>query len=349
MDSLTQLVLGAGITAALAPASQRRRALLLGAALGTLPDLDVIPLALLDVDAISRVTLHRGASHSLFVLTLLAPLLWWLARQRWPDMANRRWLLAIWLTLITHPLLDALTIYGTQLWWPLMPAPAMWGSVFVIDPLYTLPLLLACLLAWWRPAARLSQSVLVAALGLSSAYLGWSLYAQQRVDAVAERALARLGLADAPRFVTPAPLNTVLWRVVVIDGDRYLQGLYSLAADGEHMQFSAHPRGRDWLAMLAEHPEVQRYRWFASDFVRIRQEGERLILSDLRMGHEPDYVFSYQVATLGGHMPRPQRSERVDTTRGPRVVPGELWRRMWQGAPELRDMESAHTPRPMSP
>ena len=41
MDSVTQLVVGATVSAVCVPAQHRRRALGLGAALGTLPDLDV--------------------------------------------------------------------------------------------------------------------------------------------------------------------------------------------------------------------------------------------------------------------------------------------------------------------
>ena len=46
MDSLSQIVLGGAVAAAIAPAAHRRAALLAGAALGTLPDLDSLPIAL---------------------------------------------------------------------------------------------------------------------------------------------------------------------------------------------------------------------------------------------------------------------------------------------------------------
>ena len=69
MDSVSQLVLGAAVSAACVPARHRRKALLLGAALGTLPDLDV----LIDYgDAVSNMRFHRGFSHSLFVLPVVA-------------------------------------------------------------------------------------------------------------------------------------------------------------------------------------------------------------------------------------------------------------------------------------
>ena len=56
------------------------------------------------------------------------------------------------LALLTHPLLDAHTAYGTQLLWPLEPPPVMWATLFIIDPLFTLPLLVAVIATAYRPA-----------------------------------------------------------------------------------------------------------------------------------------------------------------------------------------------------
>src|SRR5690606_41687299 len=82
MDSLSQLLLGASVAAAAVPAGHRRAAMLAGAALGTLPDLDSFPIALLTDDPVALMTLHRGASHSLFVLPLLGWATWALFRRR---------------------------------------------------------------------------------------------------------------------------------------------------------------------------------------------------------------------------------------------------------------------------
>jgi inner membrane protein len=122
MDSLTQVVLGASIAGACAPRGQRRKALLAGAALGTLPDLDVF----IDFGgAVENFTYHRGFSHSLFVLAPFSVLLWLALKRWWAPVraAPLPWLAAISLTLLTHPLLDAHTAYGTQLFWPLTVPP----------------------------------------------------------------------------------------------------------------------------------------------------------------------------------------------------------------------------------
>ena len=121
--------------------------------------------------AVDNMTWHRGPSHSLLVLAPIAMLVWALLRRRWTPVreAPRRWLCAILLALLTHPLLDAFTVYGTQLLWPLPLRPVMWSSLFIIDPLYTLPLLVGCVAAAWlgaRSAARtwLQAGVLLRAL-----------------------------------------------------------------------------------------------------------------------------------------------------------------------------------------
>ncbi|MDX1550661.1 MAG: metal-dependent hydrolase, partial [Lysobacter spongiicola] len=103
MDSLSQILLGGAVAAAIAPAGHRRAALLAGAALGTLPDLDVIPISLLTDDPIDRMTWHRGVSHSLLVLPFLAWTIWAWCRSRGKRVAESpaRWFWAIQLALLT--------------------------------------------------------------------------------------------------------------------------------------------------------------------------------------------------------------------------------------------------------
>ena len=331
MDSLTQLVLGGAVAAAIAPARHRRAALLAGAALGTLPDLDAIALWAMQVDPVRNMTWHRSASHSLLVLVPLAALIWAVFRSRGGRVteAPRRWYWAITLALVTHPLLDALTVYGTQLLWPLPPSPVMWSSVFIIDPLYTLPLLVACALAWakqWRPAA---QTALVAGLALSTAYLGWSLLAKSLVERAAERTLADRGLQDAPRFSVPMPFNTLLWRVVVMTPRGYLEGEYSVLADEGPIRFREYPSDVRALEGVGGLDAVRRLRWFNRGFMKAETRDGTLVLSDLRMGVEPDYIFRFAVAESDGagwrEVPVQQLRPPFDAARRLPAV----WRRIW--------------------
>ncbi|MEG0247678.1 MAG: metal-dependent hydrolase, partial [Pseudomonas sp.] len=171
MDSLTQAVLGAALQGTVLGRIQGRRSLLYGAALATLPDLDVV---IRYADPVSQMTYHRGFSHSIFVLTGLALLLAWWVNRCWPGKGYTlpRLFLAFWLVLVTHPVLDAFTVYGTQLFWPLALTPQSWAAVFIIDPVYTVPLLAAVIYTLAKgvtgQAVRLMALALVAPLALAA-------------------------------------------------------------------------------------------------------------------------------------------------------------------------------------
>ena len=327
MDSVTQAALGAAIGGAIAPPGQRRKALIVGAALGTLPDLDV----LIDYgDAVANFTYHRGFSHSLFVLPPVALLLWRALRRWWAPVreAPSRWLAIIGLALITHPLLDAHTAYGTQLLWPLAVAPTMWATVFIIDPLFTLPLLDGVVVAAAKPAMAWSDRVIRSCILASLLYLGWSWVAQSIVADHAEEALAQQGLHGAAVFVTPTPFNTLLWRIVVQTPRGYLEGFDSRLADEKQPEFTEYAFDRSLLVAANEVWAVSRLRWFSRDFVRAGVEDDRLLITDLRMGQEPFYVFTHAVALRGNPHWEAISPELIQLSVDERVLL-DAWKRMW--------------------
>ena len=327
MDSVTQAVLGAAIGGAIAPAGQRRKALLAGAALGTLPDLDV----LIDYgDAVENFTYHRGFSHSLFVLPPVAFLLWLALRRWWAPVrdAPLRWLAIIGLALVTHPLLDAHTAYGTQLLWPLDSPPVMWATLFIIDPLFTLPMLVAVVITAAWPTKKSSGSVARAALLLSTLYLGWSWMAQSIVARHTADALAERGLSGAPVFITPTPFNTLLWRIVVLTEDGYLEGFDSLLVDDWPIDFSAYSSDRQLLLEADTVRAVSRLRWFSRDFLKASVVDGRLLITDLRMGQQPIYVFTHVVAARGNPHWEPIPTELISPAIDERVLM-DAWQRMW--------------------
>lgn len=332
MDSVSQLVLGAAVAAACVPARHRRKALLLGAALGTLPDLDV----LIDYgDAVSNMTFHRGFSHSLFVLPVVALLLWAALRRVWAPVreAPARWWWAIVLPLVTHPLLDAFTVYGTQLFWPLTTPPVMGGSLFIIDPLYTVPLLVAVLVAALAGEVRRGGVAVMVGLVLSTGYAGWSLVAQQRVDAIAAESLRGTPHAEAPRLVVAMPFTTLAWRVVVLTPEGYLEGERSLVADGGPIDFIAHRFDRRLLEEAGDLWAVQRLLWFSHGFQRADVVDGELRLGDLRMGQHPTFFFTHVVGRREGGAWGPADNRQIEQ---PRVREGQLaglWRRVWSGEP----------------
>lgn len=294
MDSLSQLALGGAISiAVMGRRTAIWKAALWGSVAGTMPDLD----ALVDFgDVVSNMVYHRAESHGLFYLTLLAPLLAWsVSRIHGQRDLFTRWWLALWLVLFTHPLLDYFTVYGTQLLQPFSSYPFGLGSMFIIDPLYTLPLVIgvAAALIIRQPSGLRWNTV---ALTFSCLYLGWSVAAQQLVKSVVRENLAARGITGAKALVTPAPLNTVLWRVVVMRPGGYEEGFYSLLDADRRIKFDAFPNNDKLTGDLATNPNVQRLAAFTHGFFSMQQQSGQAVLTDLRMGQEPNYVFSFAVA-----------------------------------------------------
>lgn len=329
MDSLSQLALGAAVGVAV---MGRRTALwksaAWGAALGTLPDLDVV---IDHGDALLNMVLHRAETHALLWLTLLAPLAGaGIARLHGEWALWRRWWLAAWLVLVTHPLLDTMTVYGTQLALPFSNHPFGVGSIFIIDPLYTLPLLLGLTAALVMQRRHPGRAVRANALGLvlSTAYLAWGVAAQQHVKGIAQASLARQGIQAQALLVTPTPFNTVLWRVVATTPTQYLEGFYSLFDEGPEPQWDTFDRGPALLAAYAANPAFQRLNTFAKGLVAMRAVDGRAHLSDLRMGQTPTFSFTFDIGPAGGPAPEPQaalpRGSRPDVER----ALAWLWARM---------------------
>ena len=304
MDSLSQIALGAAVSVTV---MGRRtavwRAALLGAVAGTLPDLDVF---INHGDPIRNMVLHRAESHSLFWLTLFSlPFSAPMARAVGEWALFKRWWLALWLALVTHPLLDAMTVYGTQLGLPFTNEPYGVGSVFIIDPLYTVPLLVGGVWALATRGAGRGLTANTVGLMLSTAYLAWGVAAQQIVARAAHDSLATNGITAERLLVTPTAFNTLLWRVVAIDGDNYREGYYSLLdplarSTSPRITFDTHPRGSALAEISADVEGVQRLHAFTHGFYALRQDGNRLLISDLRMGQEPIYTFTFAVAERSG-------------------------------------------------
>ena len=307
MDSLTQIALGSAVgVAVMGRRTAVWKAALWGAVAGTLPDLD----AFIDHgDAILNMTRHRAESHALLFLTLFSPLLAWAVARLHGEMALfKRWTLALWLVLTTHPLLDAMTVYGTQLLLPFTNHPYGVGSVFIIDLAYTLPLIVGTVAA--LRMKDLARGLRWNAMGLilSTVYLAWGVGAQWQVERIARASLQQAGIEAEGLLVTPAPFNTVLWRLVATTPTQYLEGHYSLLDAQPTIRWTAHDRGAALIAAHGREPMVAHMAAFTHGFYSLAEAGGRLFVTDLRMGQEPAYTFRFNLGSAaaranGGHAP----------------------------------------------
>ncbi|QEI06775.1 metal-dependent hydrolase [Pigmentiphaga aceris] len=328
MDSVTQAVFGAGIQGALLGRFQGRKALLYGAVIATLPDLDVF---LGQPDPVSAMINHRGFSHSLFVLSAVSVGLTILFRAWRPsaDYSFGRLLLCIWLSLITHPLLDALTSYGTQLWWPLKPTPTSWSSLFIIDPFFTVPLIGVTIAGFLVGMKGRVPRTCAWALAWCCVYIAASLSFKQVIETRVRNDLMAGGTSVVRIFSTPTPFNILAWRVVAqVDRDEYVEAIVGVF-DQKPFERARLPLNAKLAMDLPDSPLLPGLRWFTGDWLRYDEIGNSLVVSDLRMGLATGYYsFRFKMGEGQPHAWHPVVPSMWPTNRGGMAELGMLWDRL---------------------
>jgi inner membrane protein len=305
VDSLTQAVLGAAVGEATLGRKVGRKALGWGALAGTLPDLDIIAYPFLD--PVGELVFHRGPTHALLFAPLVAPLLgyvvWRLYRARSSPAADvgwRGWTTLFFWGLFTHPLLDTLTVYGTQLFRPFSDLPAAVPALFIIDPLFTLPLIVAVIGGLLVRDAERRWRFAVAGLVLSTLYAGWALGVKTHVERVVAANLDALGIEAASVLTSPAPFQTVLWNVVVDVDDAFLVGTYGLLDGDRQIEFQRVEQQAERFAPYRATRAGETLLWFSRGYFVMRDapdfepedaaEPLGLVLHDIRFGRADGWL-----------------------------------------------------------
>jgi inner membrane protein len=300
MDSVTQFALGASIGEAVLGRKIGNRAPIVGAVVATLPDLDsFIPYE----EAVASFTYHRSATHSLFVLAAFSPLITLLVLKLQPAFNKYRketfWL--VFLALFTHPLLDAFTVYGTQLFWPLTDFPVSGSTIFIIDPAYTLWLLVGFISAMAiRREKPLGHKLNTAGLVLSSLYLCWTVVAKVIVDIRVEQVLEDQGIVHDQVMTTPAPFTTLDWRIIGRNEAGYFDAFTPVFGAAEDIVFNHYSSEETLLETIVDHWPVMRLQYFTHGYYKVSRQGNDILITDLRMGLEDSYVFNFKVAEFSG-------------------------------------------------
>lgn len=305
MDSVTQLTLGAAVGELVLGQKIGNQAILWGALAGTLPDLDVLASPWLD--DLGFLIHHRGITHSLLTVILVAPALAGLAFWGYgngtdvPTFSQWSWLF-FW-CLLTHVLLDACTTYGTPLLLPFSDYRVAFNNIFIVDPLYTLPMLVGVLVCLLLPADDPTRRwVNYVGVGLSCLYLGMTFMNKYRAHRSFTQSLAEKGISPKRMMTGPTPLNSVLWYCFAQVEDGFYVGYHSLLDAESRVCFEYLPRNDDLLADLKDAFPVERLIWFANGYYAVRQEDGGLVFHVLKFGifsfdADVEHVaFSYKIA-----------------------------------------------------
>jgi inner membrane protein len=213
---------------------------------------------------------------------IIALILW---RSRGTDEAtSREWSWLFWWSLVTHPLLDCHTNWGTQLLWPL-PVKVAFNNIFVVDPFYTVPFLI-CVAAtmFHQRTSQRRRWINGFGLTLSSSYMALTLILKLIVHTGVARSLDQQAVSRLAISTLPTPFNAVLWTATVETNDAFLIGYRSLLDENTDFDFIRVPKNRQLLGRWAEHRNMQRLAHLTHGQYVVQTENDTLVLSDIRFG-----------------------------------------------------------------
>ena len=290
MDLITQGILGAAVSQVGFQKSLGRRALGWGAVIGMLPDLDIF--VRFSSNPFAEILYHRGVTHSLWFGPLLGPLLGYLV-WRWyqykgKDDSLSAWIgLMIW-SLLTHPLLDLFTIYGTQLLAPFSNHRFALSAIPIIDPIYSLTLLTAVLIGiFFASRIRLVVFSSALALVLTTGYLFLGLAQNEKAEHLCRLQLKK----ETPDQAVSVKAYTTIFqlflrRLVVEDKEAIRIGFISTWAP-KPVQWTTFQKPKDLPSYEFLHdPEVAIFTWFAGQNYTIQYDAPNnlVTLIDNRFG-----------------------------------------------------------------
>ncbi len=289
MDLLTQGLLGATMAQSGAKQQETRVATGIGFFAGIAADVDILIQS--ENDPLLNIEFHRHFTHSLFFVPLgaliVALLLWPFLRKRLPFA---RLYLFTFLGYCLSGTLDAFTSYGTNLLWPVSDERVALNIISVLDPAFTMILLIAGAVAF----KKYSHAAARIGLLLAAVYLSFGWMQMQRAETAATALISERGHRAERLLVKPTLANLVLWRSIYeFDGKFYVDavraGLFSAPRiyPGESIEKFVLERDLSDLpvsSVLAQ--DIARFSHFSAGFLAIRPQQSN-VLVDVRYSNLP--------------------------------------------------------------
>ncbi|MFK8059936.1 MAG: metal-dependent hydrolase [Polaribacter sp.] len=298
MDSLTQIVLGAAVGEAVLGKKIGNKAMLYGAIAGTIPDFDIFSSFF--TDTVTALEIHRGFTHSILFSVIFAPILAFIITKYEAYKNVKDWSWLFFWAFVTHPILDAHTTWGTQLFWP-SDIRLAFKNIFVIDPLYTLPFLVFLILAMFqKKTSKKRRFYNNWGIIISSSYLVITLILKGLSYQTFTKELTAQNIIYKEIETKPTPLNTILWSANIETEDAFLIG-YSSFLDTNSIKFSKYPKNHYLLGDLANNTKTKRMIAISKGWFTINKENNHLYFNDLRFGtlstklNSKSFVFKYKI------------------------------------------------------
>lgn len=291
MDLVTQGLLGSSLALSSARRHELGKAALIGLIAGLSADVDFLVRS--DADPLLNLEFHRHFTHSLLFIPvaalLLSALLWPLFRSA---LAWRRIFLFCLLGYACSGLLDACTSYGTSLLWPLSDKRFSFNIVSIIDPVFTLLLLVGLIAGYRQAKPALTRTF----LGLAACYLVLGFWQKQGVQQISLAYAEGQGHRVERLLVKPTLGNLWLWRSVYQFRDRYhinairlnpLTGDVHVYPGASIQRFNPYNHRLAIAADSVLQRDIERFAEFSDDYLALHPD-DSAFLFDVRYANLPN-------------------------------------------------------------
>lgn len=304
MDPVSHAVLGTAAAQSTAPTS-RLRAVAVAAAIGALaPDLDVLIKS--SGDPVLTLEYHRQFTHALafvpFGALACAALVFYRVRA---ELTFAQTYLAALIGYLSHPLLDAFTTYGTELFWPLADERVAFNTIAVADFAFTVPLVVLVTLATIKRRAVFARI----GAGWAVAYLACAALQAERAAAEAVALAASRGHVPQRMMVIPALFSSlILWKVVYEHDGRYYvdavrTGIGTASYPGVSTAKLDLAQHFPWLDAASQQAvDVERFRRVSADLLAVDDTVPNRIV-DLRYSLVPNDIAGFWAIVLDPSAP----------------------------------------------
>lgn len=302
MDSLTQIVLGASVAEACGGKKLGNKAALWGAIAGTIPDLDVFIRAY--NDPIHGALMHRGFSHSILFAILAGPLLGYLIYRIYRRKHElKTWIWVAFMAIVTHPMLDIFTSYGTQFFWP-FEWRVTFNSVFVIDPLYTLPfgfLLLASLMI--KRNVSLRRKLNNTGLIYSGLYLTWCVVVKLTILNNTPTYFKDYEIDHSKTVVNAMPFTSFYWMIITESNTSNYIGYKSIFYPFNKNQVDTLTKNHSLLTEIENKNKewVQTLQFMTKNCYTVVKRDDSLEVYDLKFGLASQFTSPKIAAPVRGY------------------------------------------------
>ncbi|HEY8402585.1 MAG TPA: metal-dependent hydrolase [Cytophagaceae bacterium] len=333
MDSITQIILGASVGEAVCGKRAGNKALLWGAIAGTIPDLDVLSGPF--VDLVDELYYHRGITHSFLFAVIVSPILGYLLHRIYKKDKTtfKDWTLLFFFGFTTHALLDSFTTWGTKLFYPFSDYGVAFHTIFVVDPLYTVPFLICLITVMFYPKTDKRRRLWnYAGLTISTAYLLFTVINKFIVDEVFEKSMQAQNINYIRYSTKPTPFNSLLWNVTAETDKGYYIGYYSLLDSDTQVDFNFFPKNHELLNPYLHHKKLQTLLEITTGYFTVEKNNDTLLINDLRFGQldgwgkgQEGFTFVYIIEPVNGNLQFSQKPNDIKKARG---LIGDLFNRV---------------------